>query len=197
MSRAALDRARLEEYQVSLAMPEYIHTLTVDASHDVATGLVGIGIVLQQRMGKGRRGPIIEQIAECHGCVRSGKGEMLAIVRALEIAGERGLSHIKVRSDYNWLRRSLRAKHREGLTDVGLGGHALRLARRFDWIDFGYVPRRKNQLAHSLARQARALLAICSRDCALFRCGLAGQLARDLEQDPDEEFVLTPASSIR
>jgi len=175
-------------------MPEYIHTLTVDASHDEATGLVGIGIVLQQRIGKGRRGPIIEQIAECHGCVRSGQGEMLAIVRALEVAGERGLSHIKVRSDYNLLRRSLRAKHREGLTDVGLGGHALRLARRFDWIDFGYVPRRKNQLAHSFARQGRVLLPICSPECALFRCGLVGQSALEREQDPNAS-VFTPASS--
>jgi len=49
-------------------MPEYIRTLIVDASHDQETGLVGIGIVVQQRIGKGRRGPIIEQLAECHGC---------------------------------------------------------------------------------------------------------------------------------
>ena len=176
-------------------MPEYIHTLTVGASHDDTTGLVGIGIVVQQRIGKGRRGPIIEQIAERHGCARSGKGELLAIVRALEVAREHGLSRIKVRSDYNLLRRSLRAKHHDGLADVGLAGHALRLARGFDWIDFGYVPRRKNQLAHSLARQGRVLLATCARECALFRCGLAGQSALELEQDPDEASVFGPASS--
>jgi hypothetical protein len=41
------------------------------------------------------------------------------------------------------------------------------LARTFEWLDFGYVPRRKNQLAHTLARQARNLAANVWSDAVL------------------------------
>jgi hypothetical protein len=47
-------------------MPEWIHTLTVDASRDASTGITGVGIVIQQRVNSGGRGPILEEISEVH-----------------------------------------------------------------------------------------------------------------------------------
>lgn len=136
-------------------MPEWIHTLTVDASYNASTEVTGIGIVVQQRTGRKGRGPILEQVAEGHTNVAQGIGELFAIRRALEIARQRGFTHVKVRSDYNAMRRSLREQSRAGLGDVGLRGFVLQLAHLFEWIDFGFVPRRKNQRAHMLARTGR------------------------------------------
>jgi ribonuclease HI len=136
-------------------MPEWIHTLTVDASYNVSTEVTGVGIVVQQRTGRKGRGPILEEVAEGHTNVAQGFGELSAIRRALEVAQQRGFTHINVRSDYNAMRRSLREQFRAGSGDVGLRGYVLQLAHLFEWVDFGLVPRRKNQLAHMLARTGR------------------------------------------
>jgi ribonuclease HI len=140
-------------------MPEWIQTLTVDASYNVGTGVTGIGIVIQQRSRRTGRGPILEQIAEGHANVAQSAGEIFAVYRALEIARQRGFARIKLRSDYNALRRSLREQYRSGRNNVAIRGLVLQLAQTFEWIDFGYVPRRKNQAAHALARQGRNLVA--------------------------------------
>jgi hypothetical protein len=56
------------------------------------------------------------------------------------------------------MRRKLRACFRSGgAGNNDLEQKILNLARRFEWIDFGYVPRRKNQIAHLLARRGRFL----------------------------------------
>lgn len=135
-------------------MPEWIQTLTVDASHNAHTDVTGIAVIVQQRVGWKGRGPIIEEVAEGFSNVARGAGELLAIYRALEVARRRGLVRIKVRSDYNAMRHTLRDDFRAGPSDTGLGGSAILLARTFEWFDFGYVPRRKNHIAHSLARHA-------------------------------------------
>jgi ribonuclease HI len=137
-------------------MPEWIHTLTVDASYDVATCVVGVGIVIQSRAGGSGRGPIIDRIAEAHIGLSHGQGEMFAVLRALETARDRGFTRIKLRSDYNSMRRNLRERFRSGAAGKNdLQQKILDLARQFEWIDFGYVPRRKNQNAHLLARRGR------------------------------------------
>lgn len=80
------------------------------------------------------------------------------VLRALEIARDRGFTRIRIRSDYNSMRRKLRECFRSGAAGNGdLEQKILNLARRFEWIDFGYVPRRKNQIAHLLARRGRFL----------------------------------------
>ena len=140
-------------------MPEWIQTLTVDASHDAVTEITGIAIIVQQRVGRKGRGPIVEEVAEAYSNVALGSGELLAIYRALELARQREFVRIKVRSDYNAMRHKLRDDFRSGRSDIGLRGSVLLLARTFEWVDFGYVPRRKNQVAHSLARHARNLAA--------------------------------------
>ena len=139
-------------------MPEWIQTLTVDASYNERTRVTGIGIVVQQRSSGKGRGPILDQLAEGHADVARGEGELFAILRALEIAVQRRFARIKVRSDYNQMRRAIRRQYRCGLDDVGLQGRVLQLAHSLDWVDFGYVPRRKNQLAHCLARRGRLFL---------------------------------------
>lgn len=145
-------------------MPEWIHTLTVDASYDEETRVTGVGVVVQARVGTAGRGPILEQLAEAHTGVAQGTGETFAVLRALEIARDRGFTRIKIRSDYNAMRRHLRERHRTRDTgDNDVQRRVLELARQFVWIDFGYVPRRKNQIAHALARKGR-LMAGCAED---------------------------------
>jgi hypothetical protein len=39
----------------------------------------------------------------------------------------------------------------------------LDLARQFQWVDFGYVPRRKNQIAHLLSRKGRLMSPVSLR----------------------------------
>ena len=139
-------------------MPDWMHTLTVDASYDKASRVTGVGVVIQERIGPSGRGPILERVAEAHTGVAPGTGELFAVLRALEIAMDRGFTRIKIRSDYNAMRRDLRQRHRaRAATDNELQDRVLELARRFVWVDFGYVPRRKNQIAHALARNGRFL----------------------------------------
>ena len=139
-------------------MPEWIHTLTVDASYDEASRVSGLGIVVQARTGSSGRGPIIDRIAEAQVGLPHGLGEIFAVLRALETARDRGFTRIRIRSDYNSMRRKLRECFRSGAAgDDDIQQKVLNLAYRFEWIDFGYVPRRKNQIAHLLARRGRFL----------------------------------------
>lgn len=145
-----------------IIMLTWIHTLTVDASHNALTGAVGIGIVIQERQSKSRRGPVIEEIAEAHKGVSGGSPEKLAILRAIEIAILRGFRRVKIRSDCSSLRRKIRTMYKRPLR-VAPSKHnetcntIIRLAGSLEWIDFSYVPRRKNLRAHYLARNVIGL----------------------------------------
>jgi hypothetical protein len=83
-------------------------------------------------------------------------GEQFAVLRALEIAFERGYRLLRVRSDYNKMRIVLKDDYQAGVVqeEHNLRGMILRLARKFDQIKFAWVPRRRNQEAHFLARKA-------------------------------------------
>lgn len=132
------------------------HTITVDGSYGFARAVAGVGLVIQQADRPRRRGPVVDAIAEAFVGVPAGHVEALAILRALAIAAERAFRIVKVRSDYNQLRRSLREHHRsqDGQEREDLHGVILRLAHGFEEVTFSYVPRRKNQQAHRLARSA-------------------------------------------
>jgi ribonuclease HI len=135
------------------------HTITVDFSGDHERRIAGIGIVIQQSTKRGRRGPVVEELAEAVEGISFGEGEKYAVLRALQIASERGFRDLKIRSDYNAMRRRLR-QHYEGKRSqprADLDERILELAAGFDRIHFAYVPRRKNQRAHTLARRARSL----------------------------------------
>jgi ribonuclease HI len=131
-------------------------TATVDASHRADRGVTGIGIVLRASDRPGRAGPELARISEQHDGVPAGEIELFAVLRALEHARARGFRRVKVRSDYSAMRRRLKADHAAGRNaDAGtLHGRVLLLARTFDDVYFGYQPRRRNQVAHGLARAA-------------------------------------------
>jgi len=114
----------------------------------------GHGVVVHARSDdtrRGRRGAIVEQIAEDHASVMRGAGELLPYFELWKIARQRGFARAKVRSEYNGMRRTLR----NGIdlaraTLVSKGAYLSSLSSNGD---FGYVPRRKNKRAHSLARE--------------------------------------------
>jgi ribonuclease HI len=167
-------------------MPEWIHTLTVDASYDKATRVTGVGVVIQERVGASGHGPILERVAEAHSGVAPGAGELFAVLRALEIAMHHGFTRIKIRSDYNAMRRDLRNRHRaHDATCNDLQRKVLELARRLVWVDFGYVPRRKNQIAHGLARKGR-LIAWCIEEEPSPSAVAAAALNPWVEKDADQ-----------
>jgi ribonuclease HI len=133
------------------------HTITVDASCDDGLGVVGIGFIIQETDKPGGRGPIIDQLAEAHRGIPPGAGELFAVFRALEIASERGFRRVKIRSDYNYMQKTLKKLHKrqEGREGNDLQGRVLRLAIAFDEVRFAYTPRRRNHIAHRLANRAR------------------------------------------
>jgi ribonuclease HI len=133
-------------------------TFILDASYDSETGITGIGIVIHEtdKPQKNRNGKVIDEISESYVGIDAGKGEMLAIFRAFEIASERGYKNIRTRSDYNYLRKSLKKSYEggEGNNRTDLHGEIIRISNTFEKVEFGYKPRRKNQMAHTLARHA-------------------------------------------
>jgi len=135
------------------------HIMIVDASYDRMQRVTGIGIIIREVQNpKKRRGKVIDEILESYFGMPRGSGEKFAILRALEIASERGYQIVKVRSDYNPMRKKLKKDHEKNLGHERDGVHAtiLRLAKTFAEVKFAYQPRRKNQNAHRLARRAVA-----------------------------------------
>ncbi len=131
-------------------------TLIVDASYSQASGITGIGIYVHETDRPKRNGVLIDKIAESYLGINAGQGEQLAIYRALEIAMERGFRTVRIRSDYNLLRRVLK-RDMEGGSELHRGdfhGRILRIVQHFDSVQFAHKPRRKNQMAHTFARRA-------------------------------------------
>ena len=134
----------------------YRQTLIVDASFNHDSNATGIGIAIHEtdKVVKNRNGVLIDQISEAYVGICPGYGEMLALFRALEISKERGYSWVRLRSDYNILRKKLKNSYEENsdFDRLGLYGETMRITRFFDRVQFGYKPKRKNQMAHNLAR---------------------------------------------
>jgi ribonuclease HI len=132
------------------------HTFTVDASYNRPANTVGIGILVQATDKPRKRGPILSQHSEAYQGVSASSMEEFAIFRALEIASEMECQFVKVRSDCNSVRTRLKKDHKDnrGRKSANLHGIILRLAKQFTEVKFAYVPRRKNHIAHKLARQA-------------------------------------------
>jgi ribonuclease HI len=142
-------------YTASGESPVMRYTFRVDASYDQERGVTGIGIVLSGTAKKtSHPGPTIEMRSEAYRYIPVGAREELAVLRALELAAERGYRRIRVFSDYNYLKRCLKGLHAKGAEaeQDNLRGMVLRLAKRFDECRFAWVPRQKNGQAHRLAR---------------------------------------------
>ena len=134
-------------------------TFKVDASYHPERQVAGIGIVIHARNASdppSKPGSVVEQIAELYAGVPPCAAEKFAILRALEVARQRGYVNVSVRTDCNDLRRRLKSDNaaNHGHCRNGLDGLILRYAREFQEIHFPYHPRRKNQEAHRLARYA-------------------------------------------
>ena len=134
-------------------------TFRVDASFDKQQGITGIGLILQATNKAGRDGAVVARFSESYIGLPIQAGEQFAVLRALEIAFERGYRLLRVRSDYNQMRIVLKDDYRAGvvrgvLEEHNLRGMILRLAGKFDQAKFAWIPRRRNQEAHFLARKA-------------------------------------------
>jgi ribonuclease HI len=132
------------------------HTFRVDASFEKQHGITGIGLVLRATHKPGRDGAVIASFCEAYADLPPRAAEPLAILRALEIAAEQGHRYLRIRSDCNRMRTALKDDCQAGLgyNRGGFEGQILRLARQFDQVKFSWIPRRKNQEAHHLARKA-------------------------------------------
>jgi ribonuclease HI len=132
------------------------HTFRVDASFDKQRGITGIGLILRATNKAGRDGAVVARFSEAYIGLPIQAGEQFAVLRALEIASERGYRLLRVRSDYNKMRIVLKDDYQAGVVqdEHNLRGMILRLAQKFDQVKFAWIPRRRNQEAHSLARKA-------------------------------------------
>jgi hypothetical protein len=132
-------------------------TFIVDASFNFSTMTTGIGIAIHETDKPNRNGILIDQIGEAYKSIPSGCGEMLAVYRALEIGIDRGYKIIKVKTDYNYLKKLLKTNYEQqtGKDRDDLIGSILRLSDLFESVTFQYKPKRKNQMSHKLARIAR------------------------------------------
>ena len=130
-------------------------TFRVDASFDKQQGITGIGLILRATNKAGREGAVVARFSESYIGLPIQAGEQFAVLRALEIAFERGYRLLRVRSDYNQMRIVLKDDYQAGVVqEHNLRGMILRLARKFDQIKFAWIPGRRNQEAHFLARKA-------------------------------------------
>jgi ribonuclease HI len=141
---------------------------------------VGIGIVIQETPLQGRRGPVIEQLAETFPAsgIPASEIELFAILRAVEIAVSRGLQWVKIRSDCNQGRRKIKAdvKNQHQGNSCTARGKILDLAKSIENLQIAYCPRRKNQMAHRLARMGAG---IAPKSARKRETGLVGNVDSD------------------
>lgn len=138
-----------------------VYAWRTDASEHRRPGVIGLGMVLHLSTKPGARGPVVARIAEAYRDVMPGRGESLAIFRALQLSCELGLEHVQIWSDCNGLRKRFRGAiktgncSRFGPIDVAI----LDLAKSIGAVDFRYMPRRRNSTTDGLARHAALKLA--------------------------------------
>ena len=132
------------------------HTFRVDASFDKQRGITGIGLILRATNRPGRDGTVLAEFSEAYIGLPVQAGEQFAVLRALEIASEKGYRLLRVRSDYNQMRIALKDDYEAGVVrdEHNLRVMILRVAQKFDQVKFAWIPRRKNHEAHCLARKA-------------------------------------------
>ena len=132
------------------------HTFRVDASFDRQQSITGIGLILRATNKPRRDGTVLASFSEAYIGLPVQAGEQLAVLRALEIASERGYRWLRIRSDYNQMRIALKDDYETGVVpdEDNLQTMILRVAKTFDRVKFAWIPRRRNQEAHCLARTA-------------------------------------------
>ena len=94
------------------------HTFRVDASFEKQHGITGIGLVLRATHKPGRDGAVVASFGEAYADLPVQAAEPLAILRALEIAAERGYRFLPIRSDCNRMRAASADQLSVGLPDA-------------------------------------------------------------------------------
>ncbi len=149
------------------------YTFIVNASYDTDTKVTGIGVALHRADKPKRNGILIDKIKEGYKGIPNNIIEMFAVYRALEIAKEREYEIVRIRSDYNSMRTKLKEcyEHHIGFQGDDFHGEIMRISENFKLVQFSYKPRRKNQIARQLAREARATVSPIIRNDlnAIFR----------------------------
>ena len=122
------------------------HTFRVDASFDKQRGITGIGLILRAANKPGRDGAVVARFSEAYIGLPVQAGEQFAVLRALEIASERGHRLLRVRSDYNQMRIALKNDYEAGIVpdEHNLQVMILGVARRAVFKS----QRRKNHSGH-------------------------------------------------
>lgn len=128
-------------------MKAYLYT---DGASRGNPGPAGIGILLTDEQGQ-----VLLQHSEPIGQATNNVAEYRALIRGLELAARRGVTHLIWLTDSELLMRqwrgdyTVRAKHLQRLFLK-----ARRLAAQFTHLEVCLIPRRQNRIADTLARQA-------------------------------------------
>jgi hypothetical protein len=141
-------------------LAEPIHAWRTDASEHRRPGVIGIGLVLYFSKRNGAPGRELKRFCEAYHDISPGKGEILAVYRAIELSVELGISRMQIWCDFRLLASRLRIGLQQVETcESGPIDHiVLDAARRLGQVEFRYLPRRRNVIANQLARHAASVL---------------------------------------
>ena len=119
---------------------KFKHTFVVDASYNLQRKVTGIGIVIHESDRPKRNGSIIDEISELYNNIPSSDSEKFAVFRALEIARNRNYRIVHVFTDYNYLKKHLKAAYERKISTGGdlILEKILQLANGFQEIEFKY-----------------------------------------------------------
>ena len=85
-----LEKLTLKNMHGNATLRPVWHTFRVDASFDKQRGITGIGLILRATNKPGRDGAVLARFSEAYIGLPVQAGEQFAVLRALEIASERG-----------------------------------------------------------------------------------------------------------
>jgi ribonuclease HI len=89
------------------------------------------------------------------------EGEAVAIIEAMEVMKQKGLSHVIFESDSKLVVNAI-SSNQEGLSEFStLITHIKSLLRMNNCFEVKYVKRQTNKVAHSLARAANSMFSRC------------------------------------
>ncbi len=143
----------MEQREAEKLVP--MHVLTAITSQNDRKGVVGIGITIRERQADGKFGAVVYRHSEWHARLYTDEADAIAVVRALEIALERGISRVLVCSHYRPRGERRRGERRDKLPLDPVRVRVRELAARFALVHFGLVARDKKGAARKLARGAR------------------------------------------
>jgi len=127
----------------------------VDASEHRRQGIVGIGMVLYRLFGEPTSELAIARCSEAYFNVIPGLGELLAVVRALQLSKEMNIREITVSSDNRHVAKSVPVVGYSNVPGATLIDRIIqRACVSLERVDITYLRRNRNGAADRLARIA-------------------------------------------